>query len=57
LRPDERLAVGVRERVDGAGETEFGKRLGLSLPWPEAGTPEQPLGLSDVERSCECGYP
>ena len=55
-RPDELLLPWIRERVHRAVETELRQRLGLALAGAEAGTPKQPLGLSDTEPSCVGGY-
>jgi hypothetical protein len=44
-----------RERRDGAVEPDLGEALGLAGPRPEAGAPEQPVGLLDAERAAICG--
>jgi hypothetical protein len=44
-RADELLAPWVRQRANGAVEAELRKCRSLSLARPEAGTPEQALGL------------
>jgi hypothetical protein len=51
LGPDEVLTAGARQRANGAPEALAGERRRLSLPWPEAGAPEQAFGLRRAERS------
>ena len=54
--PDELLATGIRQRVDGAVEPELGESLRLTGPRPEARAPEKPLGLRGPELpSPHCG--
>ena len=54
---DELLALRARQRADGAVEPELRERLGLALPRPEAGTPEQTLGLLASEGASIDGNP
>ncbi len=49
LRPDEPLEARVDQRVDGAGEPLLREGLGLAFARPEAGAPEQALGLRLAE--------
>ena len=52
-RPDEPLALRTGQRMDSAVETLLRKLLGLARPRPEAGTPEQALGLTRPEAALD----
>ena len=56
-RADELLAARTRQRADGAVEPELRERRRLALPRPEAGTPEQTLGLLASEGAFIGGNP
>ena len=57
LGADELLRTRPGERMDGGVEPELRQRLGFAAPRPEAGTPEQALGLRALERSLVDGNP
>jgi hypothetical protein len=51
LRADEAVGPRARQRANGAREALLRQALRLTRARPEAGTPEQPLGLGRTERS------
>ena len=54
---DELSAARPGQRVDGGVEPELRERVGFAAPRPEAGAPEQALGLRAPERSFVDGNP